>query len=456
MPEETVLDLNDLWTELVKVGIVLQRPAVQIQLLGILFSILLGLLVFKLIFEYLKQRFPILKQIEIGKSKLSGQQIAAALVHYLLAPTIILTVIGLVEIVFEQMGWVFGYLKHGVSFAVFVWLYCLFLVIIYSIFPVDSVNSYRKRLLRPLIILMVIGAILAWFLDLQELSKVTIVNLFDGPVTLGSAFVIVAGLYFWMVSIPLLEKLFVMAFMGGKPKDESAANVISIFIRYFLIVLGVVFIFGYVGFNPTALAAITGGLSVGIGFGLREVISNFVSGVWLLLERSLKPGDVISINGQMSTVTDLGIRAITVLVAQDNSEEIIPNQTLFTQNISTYTKSNRTVKRALVVGASYGCSPDKVIEILLEVAKQNPKVLKAPAPAAFLINFGESSIDFELNFWINNPLMSKPVTSRMACEVWQAFADNNIEIPFPQRDIHIRNDGSDSELDSTLESNSPV
>ncbi len=85
-----------------------------------------------------------------------------------------------------------------------------------------------------------------------------------------------------------------------------------------------------------------------------------------------------------------------------------------------------------------------MIEILLQVARQNPQVLNAPAPSAFLLDFGDSSIDFELKFWINQPLMTKAVTSQLACEVWQAFADNNIEIPFPQRDLHIRNDGNDS------------
>ena len=125
--------------------------------------------------------------------------------------------------------------------------------------------------------------------------------------------------------------------------------------------LGIALIFGYVGFSPTALAAITGGLSVGIGFGLKEVISNFVSGIWLLFEGALKTGDTIIVEGKMSIVKKLGIRATTVLVDMDHSEEIIPNQIFFTQNISTYTGSNTLIKRSVFVGASYECSPLKVI-----------------------------------------------------------------------------------------------
>ena len=445
MNESTVLNLQHLWNELVEVGILLQRPAVQIQLLGIAISILLGILFYKGSWAHLKRRFPILGyQVETSESKLSRWEFGAALVGYLLGPTIILIVIGLLEMGFEQWGWVRGYLRDGMALALYLWFYSLFLVTLYALFPTKSVNHYRQRLLVPLFFLLGLGAIMSWFLDFQEISKVTLVHLFGGAVTLGAVFVIVVGLYFWVVSTPLLVNLVVLIFMGRKPKDQSAMQVVSILIRYSLLGLGIVLIFGYVGFNPTALAAITGGLSVGIGFGLKEVIGNFVSGIWLLLERALKPGDVISIDGQMSTVTELGIRATTVLVDKDSSEEIIPNQTLFTQNISTFTKTNKLVKRSLVIGASYGCNPRQVIEILLQVAKQNPKVLNAPAPSAFLIDFGDSSLDFELKFWINNPLMGKSVTSQLACEIWQAFADNNIEIPFPQRDVHIRNDGNSS------------
>jgi potassium efflux system protein len=212
-----------------------------------------------------------------------------------------------------------------------------------------------------------------------------------------------------------------------------------------LIGLGIVVILGYVGVNATALAAITGGLSVGIGFGLKEVISNFVSGIWLLFEGALKPGDIISVDGQMSQVKRLGVRATTVQVMRDNSEEIIPNQTFFTQNVTTFTGSDRLVCRHLKVGASYNCDPQKVMDILLQVVDQHPGVLKVPSPSAVFIGFGDSSLDFELSFWLDDPLpqIGKTITSELGCAIWKAFAENGIEIPFPQQDIHIRNDDGD-------------
>jgi small-conductance mechanosensitive channel len=136
-----------------------------------------------------------------------------------------------------------------------------------------------------------------------------------------------------------------------------------------------------------------------------------------------------SIDGKWSKVTKLGMRATTVQVLQDNSEEIIPNQTFFTQNISTLTGSDRFVVGSLVVGASYQCNPAQVIEILLQVAHQHPQVLETPPPKAFAPGFGDSSIDFNLKFWISDPLTLMPIATQLVCDIWQAFADNDIEIP---------------------------
>ena len=446
MSESTVLNLDYLWTVLVEVSIVLQRPAVQIQILGLAISILIAWLISKCLWIQLKRRFPKLDQFEMSELRLSRSQYGTALLRYLLTPTLSLLAVSWLRIGFEQWGWFTGYLSDGIQVLWILWFYRLFLTSLYGLFPAHSVSRYRQRFLAPLFFLFVIGSILNWFLDLQEVSQVTLIKLFGEPVTLESAFITVAGLYFWIVGASLLEKLILNVFLSKNLQDARIRQVLSLLLRYFLIGLGIVLIFGYAGVNPTALAAITGGLSVGIGFGLKEVISNFVSGIWLLFEGALKPGDIITIEGKMSKVTKLGVRATTVQVIQDNSEEIIPNQTFFTQNVSTLTGSDQLVRHSLIVGASYKCSPPKVVKILLQVAKEHPKVLKYPEPQAFALGFGDSSIDFELKFWIHDPLMFKPVTSELVCNIWQAFADNDIEIPYPQRDLHLRSDDTSSQF----------
>jgi len=443
IPEQTIFNLNYLWAELVKVGIVLQRPAVQIQIGGIAVSILLTWLISKWTWIQLERRFPKVSEFEMSEQRLSWRQYGAALLRYLLTPTLSLVAVNWLRIGFEQWGWFAGYLSDGIELLGDLWLYRLFLVSLYALFPANSVSHEQKRFFSPLFYLFIIGRILSLFLDLQEFSDVTLIKLFGESVTFKAVVVTVAGLYFSIVGASLLEKLLLKVFLGRNFQDPTITQVVSLLLRYFLIGLGIVLIFGYVGISPTALAAITGGLSIGVGFGLKEVISNFVSGIWLLFEGALKPGDIITINGKMSQVTKLGIRATTVQVLKDNSEEIIPNQIFFTQNVSTLTGSNRLVYHSLTVGASYQCSPPKVIKILLQVALDHPQVLKHPAPKAFAIGFGDSSIDFELKFWLNDPLIDKTVKSQLICDIFQAFADNEIEIPYPQRDLRIRHEGKD-------------
>ena len=447
IPEQEVLNLNYLWSKLIAVGIILQRPAVQIQMLGMTVSILLAWLISKWIWIHFRQRFPKASQFKVSEEKLSWQQNGAAFFYYQLTPILSLIGIGLLRSWFLQQGWFAGYLSDGIELLWFYLFYQFFLTALFVLFPSHIVSHYTYRFFAPLFYLLFIGKILSWFVYLPKLSEVKLLKLFNQPVTLRMIVVTIAGLYFLIVGASMIEQFLLPLLLNSIDQDADALQAAAIILRYFIIGLGIVILFGYLGVNPTALAAITGGLSVGIGFGLKEVISNFVSGIWLLFEGALKPGDVVNIAGKMSKVTKLGIRATRVQVIQDNSEEIIPNQIFFTQNVSTFTGSDRLVRRSLIVGASYQCNPAKVIEIILQVAHQHPRVLQYPTPMAFAIGFGDSSIDFELRFWLDDPLIGMTVTSDLVCEIWQAFADNDIEIPYPQRDLHLRNDAKSTQIE---------
>ena len=310
----------------------------------------------------------------------------------------------------------------------------------YAVFPEAVVRKYRWQYFTPLLIFSIISIIINLFSELPKLAQVAPIELFGAPITLGAIFATTVGIYFWIVGWFLLEKLLQLLLKVKTQLEQGAVKASLLIVRYLILGLGIVLIFGYVGFNTTTLAAITGGLSVGIGFSLRDVIGNFISGIWLLFEGSLKPGDIISIGGEMSQVKELGIRAASVQVIRDNSEKIIPNQLFFTEEVTTDTGSDRLVARHLRVGTSYNTNPQKVLDVLLQVADRHPRVLKEPAPLAFFIGFGDSSLDFELRFWLDDPLLTIPVTSELGCAIWEAFANNNIEIPYPQRDLHLRSD----------------
>ena len=448
MPEQTVIGSSYLWTELVKVGMILQRPAVLLQFLAIVLSFFLARYAYKWIWFKLQQHFPLLKHQELRDTRFSGwKYVGVESLRNLLWPILILFVLGVFVLLFQQFGLFTGYLREGILLAVYLSFYRLLLVSLYSRFSNNTVNYYRRRLLSPLFYLFSTWIVLDLFVDLEDLFKAPLIDLFGETITLLQPFVLIVGLYFWLTATAIIEKLSIQVLGDKKLRDPRLKQILSLFIRYCLIGLGIVILFQYVGISPTAIAAITGGLSVGIGFGLREIISNFVSGIWLLFEGALKPGDVIIVNNKLSQVTKLGMRATTVQVIQDNSEDIIPNQTFFTQNISTFTGSNALAAHSLVVGAPYQCDPAKVTDILLQVVQQNDRILEWPTPQVFALQFGESSIDFELKYWIENPLTHKSVTSQLVCEIWQAFAKNSIEIPYPQRDLHIRDNVSDLKLD---------
>jgi small-conductance mechanosensitive channel len=151
-----------------------------------------------------------------------------------------------------------------------------------------------------------------------------------------------------------------------------------------------------------------------------------------------------------------------VRVLADNSEKIIPNLKFLTSDVTTYTGSDRRISRSLKVGASYSCDPQAVIELLLQVAQQHPQVLKTPAPVAYFVNFGASSLEFELRFWLSDPIGGTRVVSELSCAIWQTFAAHNIDIPFPQGQSIASTDeppiaaAGDTAVDSQPEANLPL
>ncbi|NET39148.1 MAG: mechanosensitive ion channel, partial [Cyanothece sp. SIO1E1] len=313
MPDPTPFGYALLWDQILKWVSVLQRPAVQGQLLAIAIAILFAKLASKWVRVQFRRHFAQTSDAQRNGQKLSWpcswQKYGTLLLQHTLTPLLCMVAISLLRLWFLQHGQVIGLLV--IAFKLF-WTFLLLrfcICVLHGFFPTDSINRLRQRLMDPLFFLFAIGAILSLQSDLRQLSKVVLFELFSGPITLGAIFLTTIGLYFWIVGVFFLERLLQFILTLGIHIKPGEGQAISLILRYILIFLGIVFIFGYVGFNTTAFAAITGGLSVGIGFGLREVISNFISGIWLLFEGALKPGDIVSVSGEVSEVKSLGIRA---------------------------------------------------------------------------------------------------------------------------------------------------
>lgn len=191
------------------------------------------------------------------------------------------------------------------------------------------------------------------------------------------------------------------------------------------------------GVNLTSLTVIAGGLSVGIGFGMQTIFNNFVSGLILLFGRSIQQEDIIQVGELWSTVKKINIRT-TVVETFENATIIIPNSDLISNQVTNWTKDNPTLRRDLAIGVAYGSDTELVKKTLLEIANAHPHVLKTPSAWVLFNDFGASSLDFILRVWIDDIDYSLRTISELRFEIDKEFRKHNIEIAFPQMDLHIR------------------
>ena len=201
--------------------------------------------------------------------------------------------------------------------------------------------------------------------------------------------------------------------------------------------LAILFALKAVGIDFTAFAVFSGAVGVGIGFGLQKIFSNFISGFILIFDRSIKPGDVITIGNRFGWVQELNARYV-VVQDRDGVEALIPNENLITSEVTNWSYSNRAVRRRLPVSISYDDEPELAMSLMVESAQEQARVLKSPEPVARLLKFGDNGIELELRVWIKDPENGiANITSDINLAVWKRFKQHDITIPFPQRDVHL-------------------
>ncbi len=274
--------------------------------------------------------------------------------------------------------------------------------------------------------------------QLQALLVLPLVKLGDNQLTLLTLVKIV----FWLMSIlvgnSLLRRFIVQRAVKHTRFDLPLQYAVSKIIGYLFVALGFYIALQVNGVDLSSLAVIAGAIGVGLGFGLQNIISNFVSGLIILAERPIAIGDRVEVSGVAGTVTKISLRS-TLVITNDNIAIIVPNSYFITQPVTNWSHGDSRVQMRLPLGVAYGTDVEKLRRVLLAVAAAHPKVLKTPEPSVYFDGFGDSALKFELGVWTSEmTLTPRRFRSELYFAIERSLRENQIEIPFPQRDLHLK------------------
>lgn len=261
-----------------------------------------------------------------------------------------------------------------------------------------------------------------------------------GQIRLSPLTVLKIGLSLWFALwlANALSSLLERRLERSTTTNASTRVLVSKLTRITLVLFAILIALSSVGIDLTALAVFSGALGVGLGFGLQKIFSNLVSGVILLMDKSIKPGDVISLGLSFGWINHLGLR-YTSVITRDGIETLIPNEEMITQRVENWSYSNRLIRLRVPVGISYDSDVRLAIKLCVEAAQMVPRIKLDPEPKTQLMAFGDNSVNLEVRVWIDDPEAGRgSVISELLLNVWDSFHENDINIPYPQRDLHVK------------------
>lgn len=296
----------------------------------------------------------------------------------------------------------------------------LFLVIVNVLLNFPYVDKYIQKYIINLLKINIIDT---------ESIKISIYSLIKGFLT-----------FYILLLITKIIRRIIEAYIKFKSKKEEVASTIDILIYHTALIFIFFIALSNMGITWKILLPIAGALGIGIGFGIQDIVNNFISGFIILIGRTIKRGDWISIGENFGKVIDIGVRTSTIKTL-DNIDIIIPNSQLIGNQLINWSYIDPVIRIHIPVGVSYGSDVKKVKNTLIEIAKQTDFVIKNKPIEARFIEFGDSSLNFELLVWINIRKIPIPLAkSELNYKIWFTFKDKGIEIPFPQRDLWFKNE----------------
>jgi small-conductance mechanosensitive channel len=284
-----------------------------------------------------------------------------------------------------------------------------------------------------------------WFDRLRAALDIPLFTLGEATVTLWSVLYLVVLLVLLGWGSGLVRRVLVRAMQRGGGMEAGVAQSIGSIVRYAIVLIGLLVIVQTAGINLTTLNVLAGAVGIGVGFGLQTIAANFVSGLVLLIGRPIKVGDRIEVSGLEGDVVEIGARATTV-VTNDNIAMIVPNSSFVEQTVVNWSHSDRKVRFRIPVQVAYGSDVRVVERLLMDVAAADPDVLDEPPPTVRLMEFADSGIRMELRAWSTRLIHRKGLLiSNLNFAIHDAFVAHGVEIPFPQRVVHLRRDPGSSQ-----------
>lgn len=275
------------------------------------------------------------------------------------------------------------------------------------------------------------------FAQLKEFLGIPLVKLGASQLTLWNLLYLVALFALLFTFSGKLRSWIVELLLTRTRMETGARQAVGSIIRYMVIAIGFAIILQTAGIDLTALNVLAGAVGIGIGFGLQNIVNNFISGLIILFERPIKVGDRIEVDNIEGDVVHISGRS-TEVVTNDNISIIVPNSKFITENVINWSHLDRKVRFRIPVTVAYGSDVQLVDRLLLEVAAENPHVLKEPAPGVRLMAFGDNGLCFELRVWSTSLIHRRGLlTSSLNLAIYRQFTAHGIEIPYPRRDIHI-------------------
>jgi small-conductance mechanosensitive channel len=336
----------------------------------------------------------------------------------------------------------FNGLIGSIIFLLWIYLFYSFLIgLIYAVGNRKKVRYYHTRLLIPLFLLFVGSRLLSSVVNLNALTSQPLLTLFGESLTLGGLLLVVVGLPLWLVATGAIRDVLLWVLSRRRAEEQTRGDGSLVaaltLLRYLLIVVGLFVTLALLGLNATTIAAITGGLSIGIGLALQDVLRNFLGGLIVLFEGTVKPGDWVEVGGHEGEVENLSIRA-TIVRTFDNVEFIVPNQEWLTETVTTFTRTNRQGRTRVPISVAFGSDVQAVQALLVATALQHPLVLPEPQPLAPILDFGTFSINYIVLAWVADAKDRALVGSELRMMFWNALKAHGIQVPYPQSDVHLR------------------